>query len=408
MRILFITDYFPPEVSAPAWRTFDHCRRWAEAGHEVRVVTCAPNFPRGRVFEGYRNRLYQREMMDGIEVIRIWTYMAQNTGFVLRTLDNLSFMVAGFFGGLLGPRPDVIVATSPQIFTPVAARGVSFLRRVPWVFELRDIWPESIAAVGAMRSGLVLNLLEKLELSLYRRAARVVALTYGFRENLVRRGIDEHKIDVVTNGVDLAQFQPGDASLRAELELGDKFVVGYFGTIGMAHGLSTVIDAAALLAADPEGRDIEFLFVGEGADRAALEHQADELALTNVRFRDYVPKAEIVRYWGVVDAALIHLKRSPTFRTVIPSKMFECMAMGVPIVMGVEGEAAAMVERHDVGLCFEPGNPRALADAVLALKKDNLRFQSLIANAKSAALQYDRSRLADAMLDTLKSAARVP
>lgn len=407
MRILFITDYFPPEVSAPAWRTFDHCRRWAAAGHHVRVVTCAPNFPRGQVFEGYRNRLYQREMMDGVEVIRVWTYMARNSGFVLRTLDYLSFMISGFLGGLMGPRPDVIVTTSPPIFTPVAVRAVSFLRRVPWVFELRDIWPESIAAVGAMRPGRVLRLLEKLELGLYRSAARVVALTYGFRRNLVRRGIDERKIDVVTNGVDLAQFQPKDSTLRDELGLQGKFVVGYFGTIGMAHGLSSVIDAAALLADDPQGRDVEFLFVGEGADRPALESQVRDLALTNVRFRDYVPKAEIVRYWGAVDVALIHLKRSPTFQTVIPSKMFECMAMGVPIAMGVEGEAAEMVERHDVGLCFEPGNPRALADAILALKADNLRFQSLITNAKSAALQYDRSRLADAMLDTLKLAARV-
>ncbi len=204
MHILFLTDNFPPEVNAPASRTFEHCREWTRVGHQVTVITGVPNFPKGKIFAGYRNRLWQCETMEGIRVVRVWTYIAANEGFVKRTLDYLSFMVTGFLAGLFQQRPDVIIGTSPQFFTNCAAWMLSIFRWRPFVFELRDLWPESIKTVGAMKDSVSLRLLEHLELFLYRRAQVVVVVTESFRNNLVSRGINPDKIVVILNGVDLS------------------------------------------------------------------------------------------------------------------------------------------------------------------------------------------------------------
>lgn len=338
MHILFLSDNFPPEVNAPASRTFEHCRVWLREGHRVTVITCAPNFPAGRVFPGYRNRLWQREIIDGIEVIRVWSYIAANEGFVRRTLDYLSFMLAAFIAALFVRRVDVIVGTSPQFFTVCAAWAASFAKRRPWVFELRDLWPESIRAVGAMRSARLLAALERLELFLYRRADMIVAVTESFRENLIARGVDGGRIRVITNGVDMTRFRPvaKDPALLAELGLEGRFVAGYIGTMGAAHGLETMLQAAALLRARPGGEEIHFLMLGGGAERRRLEAMRAEMALGNVTFLDFVPKEAVARYWSILDTGIVHLRPDPLFRTVIPSKLFECMGMGIPVLHGVE------------------------------------------------------------------------
>ncbi len=208
MHILFLSDNFPPEVNAPASRTFEHCREWVAAGHKVTVITCAPNFPKGVVFEGFRNRLWQKSEVDGITVIRVWSYITKNEGFAKRILDYVSYMFTAFWASLFVRRVDVIVGTSPQFFTACAAYAASVFKRRPWVFELRDIWPESIRAVGAAKDSMLLDWLEKLELFLYRRADAVISVTHAFKRNLITRGIDGAKIAVVTNGVDTTRFQP--------------------------------------------------------------------------------------------------------------------------------------------------------------------------------------------------------
>ena len=201
MRILFLSDNFPPEVNAPASRTFEHCREWVKAGHQVTVITCNPNFPQGKLFAGHTNRLMpRRDTVEGIEVVRVWSYITANEGFAKRVLDYLSFAFTAFLAGLR-ERPDVIVATSPQFFTTLAGAALSMVKNRPWIFEVRDLWPESIAAVGAMKTGALLRWLEKLELALYRHADRVVVVTDAFKRNLAGRGIDPAKIGVVTNGV---------------------------------------------------------------------------------------------------------------------------------------------------------------------------------------------------------------
>jgi glycosyltransferase involved in cell wall biosynthesis len=404
MHILFLTDNFPPEVNAPASRTFEHCREWVKAGHKVTVITGAPNFPAGRVFDGYANKWRTQETIQGIDVIRVWTYISANEGFLKRTLDYASFMISGALAALDARDVDVIVATSPHLFTPCAAYVAGLLKRRPYVFELRDLWPESIRAVGAMKNAPILNALEKLELFLYGRAAQVVSVTHAFKDTLISRGIEATKISVVTNGADLARFtpRPRDEALAAELGLSGKTVIGYVGTHGMAHALTTVLDAAELLKASELADDVRFLLLGDGAEKAALKADAAARKIDNVVFADSVPRNEVVRYWSLIDLSVIHLKRTPLFETVIPSKLFECMAMGIPVLHGVAGESAAIVQREGVGLTFEPENASALARSIADLVGDPERRAAMARNAVAAARRYDRAELAGAMLKTLE------
>lgn len=401
MRILFLTDNFPPEVNAPASRTYEHALRWVQAGAEVTVITCAPNFPGGRLLAGYRNRLYARESMAGIEVIRVWSYIAPNRGTVKRVVDFMSFAVSSFIAGLFHDA-DVIVATSPQFFTAWSGSALGFVKRRPWIFELRDIWPESIAAVGAKTPGPALRALEHIELGLYRRAARVVAVSPAFKENLVGRGVPAGKIEIVTNGADLSLWQPreGDPALAARLGLSGKFVIAYVGTMGMAHGLDFIL-AAARQIKDPQ---VHFLFVGDGSEAARLRALAANLG--NVTFLPPVPKEEVPALLALAAAALVPLRRSTTFRTVIPSKMFEAAAMRRPILLGVEGQAAEILATYQAGLTFVPEDLDSFLDAVGRLTSDAGLYRRLQAGCGALAAAYDRDRLAERMLEVIAQTAK--
>lgn len=407
MHILFLSDNFPPEVNAPASRTFEHCREWVKAGHQVTVVTCVPNFPKGRVFEGYRNRLWQREEMDGIRVVRVWSYIAANEGFVKRIADYLSFMLTATLAALFIRKPDIVVGTSPQFFTAMAAWLVAAAKRTPWVFELRDIWPESIRTVGAMKPSPLLDMLERLELFLYRRASAVVSVTHSFRDNLISRGIEGGKIHVVTNGVDMSRFIPRekDGALLRELGFEGKFVAGYVGTHGMAHALDTILDAARQMEEHTKDGIFRFLFLGDGSNKAALVARARDYGLSNVVFVDTVPKDEVVRYWSVLDVSIIHLQKTPLFETVIPSKLFECMGMGIPVLHGVRGESADIVTREQAGLTFEPENAADLCRCLAKLNSEPDTLHRFRANGPVAAAKYDRRVLASEMLKILERVA---
>jgi glycosyltransferase involved in cell wall biosynthesis len=407
MHILFLTDNFPPEVNAPASRTFEHCREWVSAGHQVTVITCAPNFPKGKVFDGYRNSVWQQETMAGIRVIRVWTYITANEGFVKRTLDYLSYMITGLLASLFVRQVDVVVGTSPQFFTVCAAYMTSLLKGVPWVFELRDIWPESIRVVGAMKHSKVLDLLEKVELYLYRKASSIVLVTHSFRTSLMRRGVNGDKIHVVTNGVDISRFSPRDKDpeLLLNYDLKGKFVAGYIGTHGLAHALDTLLDAAKAFKVAPDGDRFRIILLGDGANKSALRHRAETEGLDNVIFVDSVSKDQVVRYWSLLDASIIHLKKDELFTTVIPSKLFECMGMAIPVLHGVEGESAVIVTREDVGLLFEPENHEALANGLRRLADDPDLHARYKANGPLGAKRYDRSSLAGQMLQILREQA---
>lgn len=404
MNILFLADNFPPERNAQASRVFERACYWAKWGHSVTVLTCAPNFPEGRLFPGYKNRWFQVQEISGIRVIRVKTFIAPNAGTILRITDYLSFMVTGFVAGLLAPRPDVVATTSPQFFAAVAGCFVSLLRRLPFVLEISDLWPDSIVAVGAMKRNVALRWLEKVEFFLYRHSARIVVLTPAFRDNLVRRGVPSAKIDVVINGVDLDRYRPQakDPLLFEDWGLGNpSLVVGYLGTHGMAHALDNVLGAAALL----KNSGIVFLFVGTGATRSHLVQESEKRGLHNVRFIPSQPKESMPSLWSVCDIALVHLRNTPLFRTVIPSKLFEAMAMGLPIVLTApEGIASEIVTRERAGICVPAEDPSALAVAVQSLNNDRSLLCELAAHSAAAAPRYSREKQAREMLASLQVA----
>lgn len=404
MHILFLTDNFPPEVNAPASRTCEHCREWVKCGHQVTVITCAPNFPKGKVFGGYANKLWQSEEIEGIRVVRVWTYITANEGFRRRILDYMSFMVSATLASLFVRRVDLVIGTSPQFFTAIGAWVTSVIKRRPFVFELRDLWPESIRVVGAMKNEWVLHMLEKLELFLYRRAFRVVSVTHAFKQDLIRRGIHAEKIRVITNGVDTSRFVPQAASteLVRRLSFEGRFIAGYIGTHGLAHALETVLEAARI-ARDEGDNSIGFVFLGDGARKDELKAMAEAMNLDNVRFIDSVGKDEVPKYWAVLNAAIIHLKRTPLFETVIPSKLFECMGMGIPVLHGVGGESAGIVEAEQVGIPFTPEDPRALLAGIRRLQSDAVLYERFRSNCLAAAKRYDRTELARKMLQEVSS-----
>lgn len=408
MHILFLSDNFPPEVNAPASRTFEHCREWVKDGHKVTVITCAPNFPQGKVYNGYRNKLWQVEVMEGIKVIRVWTYITANEGFVKRIIDYLSFMATAILAAPFVRKPNIVIGTSPQFFTVCAAYVISRMKRIPFVFELRDLWPESIKAVGAMRESFLIRLLEKLALFLYRKADSIISVTESYRNILILRGIPAEKIEVVTNGVDMSLFKPmaKDSELLDRYGLRGKFVTGYIGTHGMAHALETVLETADYLRRN-DMDDFRFLFLGDGACKKKLIEKAREMGLSNVVFVDSVRKEEVAKYWALLDVSIIHLRKADLFTTVIPSKIFESMGMGIPMLLGVEGESASIVTGENAGLLFEPENATELCESLLRLHRDVSLFESLRVNCLAAIHNYDRCELAKKMLGIIEEVSRV-
>ena len=405
MHILFVTENFPPETNAAAARVYERACYWVKWGHRVTVLTTAPNFPAGKVFEGYENRWFDRSELDGIEVLRVKTFIAANRGFALRTLDFLSFMTTGFVAGLLQEPPDVVVATSPQFFAAVGGWAIASAKRRPFIFELGDLWPASIRAVGAIKAETLLDAVEKLELFMYRKSAAVVALTPSFKKDLIRRGIPSEKISVVINGVDLPRYapRPKDQELAARWGLSDKFIVGYIGTHGMAHALDNIVNAAILLRDQP---DIALMLVGDGAERAALEARVKKERLENVVMVPRQPKNKMPNFWSLCDIALVHLKNNPVFSEVIPSKIFEAMAMGLPILLAApEGEATKIVSQTKAGKCVAPEKPELLAKAILNLKNDQIGLERLAKASQKAAPEHSRERQAEAMIQVLTEAA---
>lgn len=400
MKILFITDNFPPEVNAPATRTVEHCKEWIKEGVEVTVITCAPNFPHGKVYEGYKNRFYQTEEIEGINVIRVWSFITSNSGFLKRILDYTSFAFMAFWVGVFR-KHDVVVATSPQFFTTWAAWGISKVSRKPWIFELRDIWPESIKTVGAMKESGVLDFLEKIELGLYKSSDKVVAVTDAFKKNLIDRGIDGKKIEVVTNGANMDLFSPRvkDKELLEKLQLKDKFIIGYLGTHGLAHSLDFIIQSIAKI----HDKNIHFLFVGDGAMKKTIVELAVKLSLENVTFLDPIPKEKMPEYLSVIDVSLAPLKREDNFKTVIPSKIFEASAMGKPTLLGVEGQAQEIIETYHSGVCFTPEDETDFIEKVLLLNEDKKLYSNCVQGCAVLAKNYNRKNLAHKMLSILQN-----
>lgn len=373
MKILYVSQYFPPEMGAPAARVHELSREWARLGHDVTVLTGFPNHPDGKIPDAYKRqmrRLTVRERVDRITVVRTALYPAANRGSLGRALNYLSFCVSAVIRGLFLERPDVVIGTSPQPLAALAGWLLSRRFARPFVFEVRDLWPESLAAVGASREGsLLCRVIGVIASVLYRRAALIVPVTTAFVPT-IRTYTPDARIAVVENGVDLDRFQPPTDRLASRRALGaeGRFLVSYIGTIGMAHGLDTLLDAAELLRERlPEAL---VLLAGDGAERERLEALAAERGLANVRFLGPRPRQEVAALVGASDACLVLLRPSEVFKTVLPSKMLEFMACGTPIIVGVDGLARELVAESGAGTYVPSGDVTALVNAVVDMSRD--------------------------------------
>lgn len=363
MRILFISHYFPPEVNAPASRTHEHCRRWVADGHDVTVITGVPNHPAGVLFDGYENRWIQEQTVDGIRVIRTWMLLTPNAGFLRRILNFVLFAITAVLASRRVRRPDVVIATSPQFFCGLAGAVVARLKRRPFVLEIRDLWPKSIVELDQLKDGPILRILEWLEAWMYRSADGVVVNTQAFIDHIVGFGVPRDRIELIYNGIDAGRFRPRppDQSLREEHGLTGRQSVAYIGTLGLAHGLGTVIDAAERLR---DRSDIVFLLIGDGAERDHLESAISERGLENVQLLGLQPREAMPAWIATIDVLLVCLRDLPVFETVIPSKIFEFLAQERPVIVTARGEIARMAREADVALVAEPENAEALANAI--------------------------------------------
>lgn len=381
MKILFLSHYFPPEVNAPANRTHEHCRRWVQDGHQVTVITGVPNHPRGRIFPGYSNRWIQEETIDGIRVIRTWMYLTPNSGFLRRVANYLLFALTAVLASPRAERPDVVVATSPQFFVGVAGALVAKIKRRPFVLEIRDLWPKSIVELGQLGPGPILSALEALERWLYRSADGVVVNTRTFHDHITARGVASESIELVYNGIDPALFKPRpkNRELLARHGLENRFTIAYVGTLGLAHGLTLLVDVAERFASRPE---IQFVLIGDGADREKIEADVAKRGLENFHMLGLQPRDAMPDWIASIDVLLVMLRDLPVFETVIPSKIFEFLAQERPVILAAKGEIRRMMAEAGGALVIDPEVADQLVRAI----------DEVIANPAAAAGRAEKGR----------------
>ena len=362
MRILMLTQWFDPE---PTFKGLLFAKELSKRGHSVEVLTGFPNYPGGKIYNGYRIKFFQREFIDGISIIRVPLYASHDSNAIKRIGNYITFALsASFIGSFLVKRPDVIYVYHPPATVGLPAFLLHLLHRVPFVYDIQDLWPDTLEATGMVGNKLALRMVDRWCRYIYSQAARIVVLSPGFREMLIRRGVPEHKIEVIYNWCeeDKIQSTARNKSLARELGMTGRFNVVFAGTMGKAQALDAVLGVARLL------RDklpkIQFVFVGGGIDVDKLKEKAIGQKLTNIRFLPRRPSSEIGSILNLADVLLVHLRNDPLFRITIPSKTQAYMATGRPILMGVKGDAAALVEKAEAGLTCIPEDPQDIAATV--------------------------------------------
>jgi glycosyltransferase involved in cell wall biosynthesis len=404
MKILFLTDNFYPETNAPSKRTLEHCKEWSSQGHNITIITGVPNFPKGKVFDGYKNKIYQSENINNLKVKRVWTFISSNEGVFLRILDYISFMISSFFCGVFIKKHDIIIATSPQFFTLISGYLISIIKRTPLVLEIRDLWPESIVAVGALsEKSLIVKILKKISLFLYNKSDLIICVTKSFKKDLISKGINQNKIKVIENGFDLSKnLKPSLSIKEVEKKFNlkkNKFYVSFIGTIGMAHGLEIILNAASKV-----NENIEFLIIGEGAKKTLLINESKKLKVDNINFIDGLDWQEIVDINQLINIHLVHLKKDDEFKKVIPSKIFESMALKKPIIMGVDGESRDIVNNARCAFNIEPENFDDLAKTISVVQKNHKILENMGMNGyKFLEKNFSRKILSNKMMEFLNS-----
>jgi len=406
MKILIISHYYPPEPGAPQARISEMAKVWKDAGCEVIVYTCFPNHPTGIIPDKYKGKLFSREDIDGIKVLRHWVFASVNKGIIKKTCSHLSFMLSVVLLSLLrDKKPDIIVVTSPTFFSVISAYLFSIIRRVPFIFEVRDLWPGIFVELNVLKNRALIKILETIELYLYRKAIRVITVTEGFKTNIASRGIPSEKIKVITNGVDLNRFSSGEKNINLIRNLDvnpESFIVLYAGAHGISHALSSVLHAA--LICQNKDENIHFLFVGEGAEKDKLIVLKNKLKLKNVTFQGAITKDLMKDLYCSVDICLVPLRNISGFKTFIPSKMFEIMACQKPIIASLFGEAQTILENSKGAVITSPEDHQELSNAILDLYGNHDKMREM---GEHGALfvrnNYDRENLAKKYLEIIKS-----
>ena len=411
LKILYISQYYPPEMGAPSARVSELSRHWVQSGHHVTVLTGFPNHPDGVIRPQYRRhfrRMFFREIVDEVNIVRSWLLPFPNRKPYERMLNYGSFCVSAAAAGSFLEQPDVVIATSPQLLVGLSGWWVAKLKRVPFILEVRDLWPESLAAVGVGTPYSALQrVLGRIASFLYRKADHIVVVTPAFREHLISVWhIPPQKISVVQNGVETKLFSPRNSvTLRRSHNAEQKFVVSYIGTLGLAHGLETMISAAEVLQGTAP--DVLFMLVGEGADRERILAIAESKHLRNLRVVGQQPREKIPEYISASDACLVLLKKSGVFETVIPTKMLEFMSCARPVILGVNGQAREILNCARGGIYVEPENPAALCEAILKLQRQDHLRESMGRNGREYIVRnLSRESTAVDYLDLLYRLAR--
>jgi glycosyltransferase involved in cell wall biosynthesis len=388
MRVLVVSQYYPPEITAAAMRVEAFARGLARRGHEVEVVCEVPSHPQGVIAPGYRRRVVVRDDEDGVRVNRVWVHARPSKAAPHRIANYASFAGMASMVGARARRPDVVLASSPPLPVGSAAALVARRHRVPWVLDVRDLWPDIAVVLGQIPEGALLRLSRRLESRLYRSASRITAVTEPFREHIEARG-GRGKSTVIYNGTTGAYLDAGELEPdRAELGLpADGFLWTYAGNLGLAQGLEAAVEAAGEL-----GDGFRLLLLGEGPVRPALQQLAARRAEGRVLFRDLVPPNEAARIMRASDALLVPLAARPELSAYVPSKLFDVCAVGRPVVVATGGEPERLVSAGEAALCVAPEDPAALARAIRRLRDDPAAAAALAERGRGFATEHVRDR----------------
>jgi glycosyltransferase involved in cell wall biosynthesis len=409
MRILYVSQYFPPEMGAPSARVHELSREWVRMGHQVSVLTGFAHHPTGKKVTSDKWRITRRESADGIDVIRSYVWATANKGVAKRMISYASFMVSAFLiGSLRAKAPDAVIATSPQLLCGLAGYLLAKRFQVPFVLEVRDLWPESILAVEAMQENVIVRVLKGLANFLYSNATKIVTVGNGYKREIHERYcVPLDAMEVVPNGIDTSLFvpQPRENEVCREFGWGDRFVVLYLGTHGMAHALHTVLSTAEQLQDHPQ---ILFAFVGEGAEKDNLKRLAQMKGLHNVQFIDQQPKHRVPAFYAACDLGLVTLRATKLFQSVLPSKIFEYLGMAKPLMLSVDGEARKVVEEARAGWYVPPEDSEALRDAVLRAYRNQELLAGMGTRGREYVItHYTREKLASEYIETLSRVVHV-
>ena len=369
MNILMLSQYFYPEVGATQTRVHEFAKYLAQKGHRVTVIAEFPNHPTGIIPNEYKGKLFEREILDGFEVLRVWVLASPKKGTLRRMGFYTSYMLMAITGGLLSKKKyDIVFATSPPLFVGISGYVLSKLKRTNFVFDIRDLWPEAAVALGELSNQKIIRFAEKIELFLYENSSAIVAVTEGFIKHISNLGIESEKLYHIPNGTIPEIFDPSDIdiNLKARLGLEGKFIVTFAGNHGIAQGLDTIIESANQLQ---EHSDIVFFFIGEGPVKQSLIDLKEKYQLSNVIFHPQIPLDQIAKYINMSDILLVPLKKDEVFHTFIPSKMFDFMCCAKPIILSVDGEACQILEdKAKAGKFVPPEDAVALSEAILLLR----------------------------------------